>query len=110
MYAINLQDKAEDCSRVEPAVGSPRSGGQPVVAWFEEGELGDGDGSEEAGLVLCVSFPLLHLFCAVLTFPSPAVPIQASPTPDDGLSYLPNPRFSKEGFWMQRKDWPVELR
>ncbi|ORY92807.1 DHHC palmitoyltransferase-domain-containing protein [Leucosporidium creatinivorum] len=38
------------------------------------------------------------------------VPIPASPTPDDGLSYVPNPRFSKEGYWRERKEWPVELR
>ncbi|GAA5977559.1 hypothetical protein JCM11641_006864 [Rhodosporidiobolus odoratus] len=37
-------------------------------------------------------------------------PIPASPKPDDGLSYPPNPRFSKEGFWLPRREWPQELR
>ncbi|GAA6027283.1 hypothetical protein JCM8097_002556 [Rhodosporidiobolus ruineniae] len=38
------------------------------------------------------------------------LPIPARPTPDDGLHYPPNPRFSTEGFWRPRKDWPKELR
>ncbi|GAA5971692.1 hypothetical protein JCM3765_006607 [Sporobolomyces pararoseus] len=37
-------------------------------------------------------------------------PIPARPTPDDGLHYVPNPRFDKDGIWRPRKDWPVELR
>ncbi|GAA5911002.1 hypothetical protein JCM6882_006745 [Rhodosporidiobolus microsporus] len=37
-------------------------------------------------------------------------PIPASPNPDDGLHYPPNPRFSKEGFWRPRREWPKELR
>lgn len=39
-----------------------------------------------------------------------AVPIRAKPVHDDGLSYVPNPRFSKEGLWRIRKEWPKELR
>ncbi|KAK4704989.1 hypothetical protein P7C70_g1218, partial [Phenoliferia sp. Uapishka_3] len=38
------------------------------------------------------------------------LPIPASPTPDDGLSYVPNPRFSKDGLWRPRKEWPRELQ
>ncbi|KAL8292564.1 hypothetical protein RQP46_001176 [Phenoliferia psychrophenolica] len=38
------------------------------------------------------------------------IPIPASPTPDDGLSYVPNPRFSKEGVWRPRRQWPRELQ
>ncbi|GAA5842481.1 hypothetical protein JCM11251_007326 [Rhodosporidiobolus azoricus] len=37
-------------------------------------------------------------------------PIPARPTPDDGLYYPPNPRFSKEGCWRPRREWPKELR
>ncbi|GAA5980757.1 hypothetical protein JCM5350_006377 [Sporobolomyces pararoseus] len=37
-------------------------------------------------------------------------PIPARPIPDDGLHYVPNPRFDKDGVWRPRKDWPVELR
>ncbi|GAA5911552.1 uncharacterized protein JCM6883_005791 [Sporobolomyces salmoneus] len=37
-------------------------------------------------------------------------PIPAKPTHDDGLHYVPNPRFDKDGVWRPRKDWPVELR
>ena len=36
------------------------------------------------------------------------VPIGHSP--DDGLSYNPNPRFDAEGRWLPRKEWPAELR
>ncbi|GAA5823556.1 hypothetical protein JCM10212_003181 [Sporobolomyces blumeae] len=38
------------------------------------------------------------------------LPIPAHPTGDDGLSYVPNPRFSPEGAWRPRKEWPEELR
>ncbi|KAI5476748.1 vacuole protein, palmitoyltransferase domain containing [Pseudohyphozyma bogoriensis] len=38
------------------------------------------------------------------------LPIPASPKGDDGLSYVPNPRFSKEGLWRMRAEWPAELR
>ncbi|SCZ99567.1 BZ3500_MvSof-1268-A1-R1_Chr3-1g06106 [Microbotryum saponariae] len=38
------------------------------------------------------------------------VPIPATPKMDDGLSYVPNPRFSKEGIWMKRDQWPQELQ
>ncbi|GAA6021109.1 hypothetical protein JCM11491_004419 [Sporobolomyces phaffii] len=37
-------------------------------------------------------------------------PIPARPTPDDGLHYVPNPRFDRDGVWRPRKDWPAELR
>ncbi|GAA5857517.1 hypothetical protein JCM8547_009313 [Rhodosporidiobolus lusitaniae] len=37
-------------------------------------------------------------------------PIPARPSPDDGLYYPPNPRFSKEGFWRPRREWPKEMR
>ncbi|KAI0742878.1 zf-DHHC-domain-containing protein [Daedaleopsis nitida] len=36
------------------------------------------------------------------------VPIGHSP--DDGLSYVVNPRFDKEGRWLPRREWPAELR
>lgn len=39
-----------------------------------------------------------------------AVPVPAGPIPDDGLSYVPNPRFSPEGLWRRRKEWPRELQ
>lgn len=39
-----------------------------------------------------------------------SVPIPASPKGDDGLSYVPNPRFSKDGMWRMRAEWPEELR
>ncbi|GAA5896861.1 hypothetical protein JCM5296_002575 [Sporobolomyces johnsonii] len=38
------------------------------------------------------------------------LPIPARPTGDDGLHYVPNPRFSPEGFWRPRKEWPRDLR
>ncbi|GJN89238.1 hypothetical protein Rhopal_002217-T1 [Rhodotorula paludigena] len=38
------------------------------------------------------------------------LPIPARPVHDDGLSYKPNPRFSPEGHWRPRKEWPPELR
>ncbi|SGY50503.1 BQ5605_C001g00891 [Microbotryum silenes-dioicae] len=38
------------------------------------------------------------------------LPIPATPKMDDGLSYVPNPRFSKEGIWMKRDQWPQELQ
>ncbi|KAK4046783.1 hypothetical protein OIO90_006449 [Microbotryomycetes sp. JL221] len=38
------------------------------------------------------------------------LPIQARPEHDDGLSYHPNPRFSPEGYWRPRKEWPRELQ
>jgi palmitoyltransferase len=44
------------------------------------------------------------------TDPASIVPLPARPTPDDGLSYVPNPRFSPEGFWRPRREWPEELR
>ncbi|GAA5928604.1 DHHC family palmitoyltransferase [Sporobolomyces koalae] len=37
-------------------------------------------------------------------------PIRAKPDHDDGLHYVPNPRFDRDGVWRPRKDWPVELR
>lgn len=42
--------------------------------------------------------------------PASIVPLPARPTPDDGLSYVPNPRFSPEGFWRPRREWPAELQ
>lgn len=36
------------------------------------------------------------------------VPIGKSP--DDGLSYVVNPRFDKEGRWLPRSEWPAALR
>jgi palmitoyltransferase len=30
--------------------------------------------------------------------------------PDDGLSYLPNPRRGPDGKWIRRSEWPEELR
>ncbi|BGP56213.1 hypothetical protein JCM8202_002104 [Rhodotorula sphaerocarpa] len=38
------------------------------------------------------------------------LPIPARPTMDDGLHYVPNPRFSPEGYWRERRFWPAELR
>ncbi|KAM0755954.1 zf-DHHC-domain-containing protein [Meredithblackwellia eburnea MCA 4105] len=38
------------------------------------------------------------------------LPIPATPKQDDGLSYQPNPRFSKEGVWRPRRDWPTDLQ
>ncbi|BGP24522.1 vacuole protein, palmitoyltransferase domain containing [Rhodotorula toruloides] len=38
------------------------------------------------------------------------LPIPARPTHDDGLHYAPNPRFSPEGYWRRRSEWPAELR
>ncbi|GAA5981665.1 hypothetical protein JCM10908_004558 [Rhodotorula pacifica] len=38
------------------------------------------------------------------------LPIPAKPTMDDGLHYVPNPRFSPEGHWRERRFWPAELR
>ncbi|GAA5870727.1 hypothetical protein JCM3774_001735 [Rhodotorula dairenensis] len=38
------------------------------------------------------------------------LPIPAKPTMDDGLHYTPNPRFSPEGYWRERRFWPAELR
>lgn len=40
----------------------------------------------------------------------PTVPIPARPSMDDGLHYVPNPRFSPEGYWRERRFWPAELR
>lgn len=51
--------------------------------------------------------PSRHLLTSFHNF---VVPIAASPIGDDGLSYVPNPRFSEEGFWRRRKYWPRELR
>ncbi|TFK92154.1 zf-DHHC-domain-containing protein [Polyporus arcularius HHB13444] len=31
-------------------------------------------------------------------------------SPDDGLSYVVNPRFDAEGRWLPRNEWPAELR
>ncbi|KAI0744588.1 zf-DHHC-domain-containing protein [Earliella scabrosa] len=31
-------------------------------------------------------------------------------SPDDGLSYVVNPRFDREGRWLPRSQWPAELR
>ncbi|POY74866.1 hypothetical protein BMF94_2139 [Rhodotorula taiwanensis] len=38
------------------------------------------------------------------------LPIPARPSMDDGLHYVPNPRFSPEGYWRERRFWPAELR
>ncbi|GAA5846081.1 hypothetical protein JCM9279_004779 [Rhodotorula babjevae] len=38
------------------------------------------------------------------------LPVPARPHGDDGLSYLPNPRFSAKGEWRMRREWPKELR
>ncbi|SCV71227.1 BQ2448_2815 [Microbotryum intermedium] len=38
------------------------------------------------------------------------LPIPATPKMDDGLSYVPNPRFSKEGVWMKREQWPKDFQ
>ncbi|GAA6002439.1 hypothetical protein JCM10207_001119 [Rhodosporidiobolus poonsookiae] len=38
------------------------------------------------------------------------LPIPAKPDRNDGLSYTPNPRFSPEGIWRKRREWPKELR
>jgi hypothetical protein len=42
--------------------------------------------------------------------PLRAVPIPSKPTMDDGLHYVPNPRFSPEGYWRERRFWPADLR
>ncbi|KAH9920836.1 zf-DHHC-domain-containing protein [Epithele typhae] len=31
-------------------------------------------------------------------------------SPDDGMSYVVNPRFDAEGRWLPRSEWPAELR
>ncbi|KAI0728926.1 zf-DHHC-domain-containing protein [Fomitopsis betulina] len=31
-------------------------------------------------------------------------------SPDDGLSYKPNPRHDSQGRWRPRREWPLELR
>ncbi|GAA5910015.1 hypothetical protein JCM8208_006413 [Rhodotorula glutinis] len=38
------------------------------------------------------------------------LPIPARPHGDDGLSYVPNPRFSDKGEWRMRREWPKELQ
>ncbi|KPV75488.1 uncharacterized protein RHOBADRAFT_53460 [Rhodotorula graminis WP1] len=38
------------------------------------------------------------------------LPISAKPRGDDGLSYVPNPRFSDKGEWRMRREWPKELQ
>ncbi|GAA5958926.1 hypothetical protein JCM8115_000692 [Rhodotorula mucilaginosa] len=38
------------------------------------------------------------------------LPIPSKPTMDDGLHYVPNPRFSPEGYWRERRFWPADLR
>ncbi|KAI5474573.1 vacuole protein, palmitoyltransferase domain containing [Pseudohyphozyma bogoriensis] len=38
------------------------------------------------------------------------LPIPASPTGDDGLSYVPNPRFSKKGLWRMSADLVIRTQ
>ena len=60
------------------------------------GRVGERGGhGEREGLMMC-------LLCGV------AVPVGQSP--DDGLSYTPNPRFDEEGRWRPRSEWPKELQ
>lgn len=56
---------------------------------------------------LCYILPLGDLLLMMLPI---SVPIPASPHGDDGISYVPNPRFSDQGIQRRREEWPEELR
>ena len=94
-----------------------------MVARVQARQLGDGHGHAQARVVLCVPLPpslrslvvTVVLGRAALTLlalspPRSAVPIPARPHGDDGLSYVPNPRFSEKGEWRMRREWPKEFR
>mgnify|MGYP000315371440 CR=1 FL=1 len=55
-------------------------------------------------------FPLLSSELTSCVRSAFAVPIPARPHGDDGLSYVPNPRFSDKGEWRMRREWPKELQ